>query len=487
VAGLGSYHPSWDGPHCFIVEPPPVFSIQGYSWYQDPTPNSYPGLDSTEEPMRFVKIEMFDLDSNGSQSLGSMYTDEDGWFEFNDISNVDSNGTGGQDVFFEVTAQNTRVVVLKDVYSNKHIWATPVAYDLADGFYDTLMIASVDESKPFFVADAILDGHSAWESQWPPNQYFVPYGQVFLMADSMSSGYDSYNDLIFINDSVDNNNGWPDTWNRSTMLHEFGHRISSTYSFCDDTTNSPSSHLPWVAYNLQFAAMEGFAHWWSAFVDSTPIRTYYWDDFTDSLWLNFENGEYGHTTADGSFNAMGPKCEGAVAGILWDIFDNPDDGYSDRADWGTLNLGPHYDGIDDYIQEGSDDILDALLNRYYGPNRPDNIHEFHQTWFQSPDLGYCQEMYNLFYEHGDSLQPPPKSCSCCLNRGNVDNIIDRIPIDISDLVYLVDFMFTGGPPPPCWEQGSVDGDAASDIDVNDLIYLIDWMFTGGDAPPSCPQ
>lgn len=34
---------------------------------------------------------------------------------------------------------------------------------------------------------------------------------------------------------------------------------------------------------------------------------------------------------------------------------------------------------------------------------------------------------------------------CCVIRGNVNDIGG---IDISDLVYLVDYMFTGGPVPP---------------------------------------
>jgi len=54
-------------------------------------------------------------------------------------------------------------------------------------------------------------------------------------------------------------------------------------------------------------------------------------------------------------------------------------------------------------------------------------------------------------------------------------------VDIGDLVYLVDYMFTGGPPAhwPAW-RGNVNGDFA--IDISDLVYLVDFMFTGGPAP-----
>jgi len=54
-------------------------------------------------------------------------------------------------------------------------------------------------------------------------------------------------------------------------------------------------------------------------------------------------------------------------------------------------------------------------------------------------------------------------------------------VDIGDLVYLVDYMFTGGPPPvwPTW-RANVNGDLAQDI--SDLVYIADYMFTGGPAP-----
>lgn len=75
---------------------------------------------------------------------------------------------------------------------------------------------------------------------------------------------------------------------------------------------------------------------------------------------------------------------------------------------------------------------------------------------------------------------------CCIVRGNVDNIGG---IDISDLVYLVDYMFTGGPTPPCPAQANFDGsgdDTVGDIDITDLVSLVDYMFTGGPPPVACP-
>jgi hypothetical protein len=54
-------------------------------------------------------------------------------------------------------------------------------------------------------------------------------------------------------------------------------------------------------------------------------------------------------------------------------------------------------------------------------------------------------------------------------------------LDISDLVYLVDYMFTGGPPPiPILLMA--DMDCSLGVDISDLVYLVDYMFTGGPAP-----
>ena len=74
---------------------------------------------------------------------------------------------------------------------------------------------------------------------------------------------------------------------------------------------------------------------------------------------------------------------------------------------------------------------------------------------------------------------------CCIGiRGNVDYDAFQ-EIDIADLVYLVDYMFSGGPEPPCYDEADMDGSGGI-IDVADLIYLVHYMFTGGPEPVACP-
>lgn len=66
--------------------------------------------------------------------------------------------------------------------------------------------------------------------------------------------------------------------------------------------------------------------------------------------------------------------------------------------------------------------------------------------------------------------------------GDVNN--DGVGPDISDLVHLVDFMFTGGPPPPLMAAADADASGGT-VDIADLVYFVDYMFNDG-PPPVCP-
>lgn len=53
-------------------------------------------------------------------------------------------------------------------------------------------------------------------------------------------------------------------------------------------------------------------------------------------------------------------------------------------------------------------------------------------------------------------------------------------ITVADPVYLISYVFKGGPPPNPLRAGDTDGDES--ITVNDIIYLINYLFKGGPSP-----
>lgn len=70
---------------------------------------------------------------------------------------------------------------------------------------------------------------------------------------------------------------------------------------------------------------------------------------------------------------------------------------------------------------------------------------------------------------------------CGNMTGNPD---DTLP-DISDLLYLVDYMFStpAGPPPD--PECLADMNCSGQVDISDLLYMVDYMFSNPAGPAPC--
>jgi len=78
---------------------------------------------------------------------------------------------------------------------------------------------------------------------------------------------------------------------------------------------------------------------------------------------------------------------------------------------------------------------------------------------------------------------------CCVDfRGNANGDSEE-NINISDITYLVDYLFgiPLGPRPPCMAEGNVNGDIAGSVNISDITYLVDYLFgiPLGPAPTAC--
>jgi len=67
---------------------------------------------------------------------------------------------------------------------------------------------------------------------------------------------------------------------------------------------------------------------------------------------------------------------------------------------------------------------------------------------------------------------------------NASDMLESASLDISDLVYLINYLYKGGPEPhPFVDQGDVNRN--NWVNSEDVVYLIDYLFKGGDPPWDC--
>lgn len=55
-------------------------------------------------------------------------------------------------------------------------------------------------------------------------------------------------------------------------------------------------------------------------------------------------------------------------------------------------------------------------------------------------------------------------------------------VNMSDASYINNWLFSGGPEPPCMNQADANNDGR--VDISDSVFLLNWLFNGGPAPPS---
>lgn len=74
--------------------------------------------------------------------------------------------------------------------------------------------------------------------------------------------------------------------------------------------------------------------------------------------------------------------------------------------------------------------------------------------------------------------------SCCVGlTGNVNGDPEE-DVDLSDVIYMVNYLFLGGPAPDCAAEGDISSNRS--MDLSDLIYLVNYLFQSGPPPNECP-
>ena len=71
--------------------------------------------------------------------------------------------------------------------------------------------------------------------------------------------------------------------------------------------------------------------------------------------------------------------------------------------------------------------------------------------------------------------PPPPSGQ--FKRGDADAVG---VINLTDGVFLLNFLFLGGPEPPCLDAADVNDDGV--LNITTAVFVFNWLFLGGPLP-----
>ena len=69
------------------------------------------------------------------------------------------------------------------------------------------------------------------------------------------------------------------------------------------------------------------------------------------------------------------------------------------------------------------------------------------------------------------------------NYGIVGDADGNLAVNISDVVYLISYIFSSGPAPVPLASGDVN--CSGSVSISDVVYLISYIFNGGAPPSSC--
>ncbi|MBU2100220.1 dockerin type I repeat-containing protein, partial [Candidatus Micrarchaeota archaeon] len=132
-----------------------------------------------------------------------------------------------------------------------------------------------------------------------------------------------------------------------------------------------------------------------------------------------------------------------------------------------------------FITEGN---TGELIINWDSTGYPNGEHQITITVFDTDGYRVSSEPGNLgpFFveEYGTPIET---TINVTIEGRNVCGDADgSSAVDIDDVVYLINYIFAGGPEPVPYWTGDADGSTA--IDIDDVVYLINYIFSGGPAP-----
>jgi hypothetical protein len=356
-------------------------NVRGYITYYDDNL-------SRETPIPRIAVELFEEDRNGIRQIDNTYTDNDGFYSFEGVSNMDLQGATGRNIWLRASFEND-VLRITDAEDILYEFESFITYEAPDGHINTdFFLNNQDQPRGLgHIFNRVVDVHDFLQKSvgWRRDKITVkwPYGanskykyRYYLVEGTI---YDEYIQIAAGSE-----------WNRTTMFHEYGHAVMTTlyghnfYSFPQDSFQG--SHWLYTVSDPGFAMKEGWAEFFEALVDDSAYNV---TAYVNADTPNIESNDWWTGDIDGKgSNTRGEIVEGAVASVLWDIVD------TDRS----RDKSPGLD--DDEMGDMFMELWDLMLNY-----KPVSILEFWDHWVEN-GYGQTRSLYSIYTNHGISVTPP---------------------------------------------------------------------------------
>lgn len=370
----------------YILTPPQKIVIKGNLYYRDRNLNL--------APAKWVSVHIWEQDPgvNDDDLLGSVLTDEFGYFEFGSVANIDLDDDGGKiDIIIQFVAGST-IGCMQDADNETYnLWQG--TYRNVSGDIHAAWQIPDDETqyKAWWAYANICEG---WSYLADTAGYTMPgvvvYWQWGHDADYLGSG--SPNTHAALNPSVparihlDGRKGKGDGGGSANdpdiIIHEYGHCVMYKV-FGNYMPPSPNCDPHYM--NRNSGAGCAWAEGWAYFLPLAVFGDKYYTDTTYGVGIStFGTDTANLETRNGVLNFPdGDLCEGNVAAALWDMIDSNNEDYDDM----TVDFS---------------EIWDVLQDR---TSDEDNFREFYNSWCA---LGHDKSKANAaIFQNRISYNEPP--------------------------------------------------------------------------------
>lgn len=300
------------------------FTVKGKIFFTDRPYTSGAFGANVAAPARGCYAEVWEDEPGLNDTfIGETNVAADGSFSVAVPNNNDGPGEGGRDIYVRFAAANVATVV-RDWGGKAYRYTTITKSNWPGGTMDLgTTTISLALSGPFNIADATLKGYDyAVARGASPASLDIYWGE----NSSEGSYYHSSDEPFYI--AILGKFSDPDEFDDDVILHEYAHYLMDVVS----VDKSQGGDHSWFSdVSPQLAWSEGWANFYPGVIRN---NRHYVDHTAASFSMrNRETPGVGKPGLDN---------EGAICGVLWDIWDSSSD-YPDSLNGGIAKIWPIFD------------------------------------------------------------------------------------------------------------------------------------------------